>query len=198
METLSSFHSDPFLQFTRWFNEAAAAQIKNPDAMTLATAKRDGTPSARVVLFKGLNAQGLRFFTNYQSRKAEDILENPKAALVFYWSEQDRQVRVEGHLEKLSSSESDQYWATRPKGSRIGALASPQSTEVLSRKELEERFEQITREYEGKEIPRPEHWGGYCLIPHRFEFWFAGDFRLHDRICYVKENLGWKIIRLAP
>lgn len=198
MMTRKDFDSDPLRQFQKWFQDAVQTQMKNPDAMTLATATPNGIPSARIVLYKGTNAKGIRFFTNYQSRKGEELLKNPYAALVFYWPGLDRQVRIEGVVEVLSPEESSEYWLSRPRESRISALASPQSSPVPNRQTLENRVTDLTAQFEGKEVTRPDHWGGYCLIPNRIEFWFAGDFRLHDRFCYIKKGQEWELIQLAP
>jgi pyridoxamine 5'-phosphate oxidase len=198
MMTRKDFDSDPLRQFKKWYDDAVQARIKNPDAMTLATATPDGTPSARIVLYKGLNSKGIRFFTNFQSRKSEELLKNPKAALVFYWPALDRQVRIEGSVERLPAEDSTAYWLSRPRESRLSALASPQSTPIPNRETLENRVAELTLQYEGEEIPRPEHWGGFCLIPHQVEFWFSGDFRLHDRFCYTKKGQLWDLIQLAP
>jgi pyridoxamine 5'-phosphate oxidase len=198
MMTTADFDPNPWVQFSKWYDQAAQAHIKNPDAMTLATATLDGTPSARIVLYKGLNSKGLRFFTNYQSRKSEELLQNPKAALVFYWSTLDRQIRIEGKIEVLSSRESDEYWNSRPRASRLSAIASPQSTPISNRQVIENQIQELTTQYQNQEIPRPENWGGFCLIPNRFEFWFAGNHRFHDRFCYLKKNTHWEMIQLAP
>lgn len=198
MITLKTLDPNPSNELLKWYQDAIHAQIKNPDAMTLATATVDGTPSARIVLFKGLNTQGIRFFTNYQSRKGHELQTNPQAALVFYWSALDRQVRIEGQVEPLSAAESDQYWLSRPRESRLSALASPQSTPIPSRDVLEEKITHLTKQFQDQEIPRPAHWGGFCLIPQRFEFWVAGDYRFHDRFCYQRKSGNWEISQLAP
>ncbi len=193
-----NFHPHPFEQFQLWYQEAVSQKLKYPDAMTLATCTPDGFPSARMVLFKGLNTRGLRFFTNYESRKGQELLQNPRAALVFYWSIFDRQVRVEGTIEKTTEAESNEYWNSRPRGSCISALSSAQSQEVASRDELEKRFFELERKFAEQPIPRPIHWGGFCLVPHRFEFWMEGAHRLHDRICYERVGTAWNMKRLAP
>jgi pyridoxamine 5'-phosphate oxidase len=195
---ISELNPDPFQQFLAWYGDAVAAKIKNPDAMALATASSQGIPSARMVLYKGLNEKGLRFFTNYQSRKARELKANPRASVVFYWPALDRQVRVEGKIVVLAESESNVYWRSRARESQIGGVASKQSTVIAGRAELEERLEAIAQKYEGKEIPRPKNWGGYCIIPERFEFWHAGDFRIHDRFHYLKKNKQWRIEQLSP
>ena len=190
--------TDPFEQFQTWFRDATERQLKYPEAMTLATSTSDGIPSARMVLFKGLNSRGICFYTNFESRKAQELLENPRAALVFYWSALDRQIRIEGGIEKVTEQESDDYWNSRPRDSRISALSSEQSQEVKSREELESRFFTLQKKYEDQPIPRPPHWGGFCLVPQRFEFWMEGAHRLHDRFCYTRIDNTWKITRLSP
>lgn len=189
----------PARQFDKWFNEAVAAGIHEPNAMTLATATHDGRPSARIVLLKGYNADGFKFYTNYLSRKGKELTKNPLASLVFFWGELERQVRIEGTIEKLSKEDSEAYFHTRPKGSQIGAVASPQSQEIDDRKALEARFEQLNAEYAEKDVPKPSYWGGYILKPRVVEFWQGRRSRLHDRIVYKKvDNKNWKKVRLAP
>ena len=189
---------NPFKQFQEWYQEAEKSPIKLPDAMTLATASRKGVPSARIVLYKGTNKKGICFFTNYKSRKSLELIQNPKAALVFYWPSLDRQIRIEGKIEIVSAEESDTYWSSRPRESQISAMASHQSAKISSRSVLEKRFQMLTQKFENKEIPRPQNWGGFCLIPHRFEFWIAGDHRLHDRFCYIKKSGKWSLTQLSP
>lgn len=192
-------HRNPFHEFTRWYDLALESQFKNPDAMTLATATRGGIPSARIVLFKGLDKKGIRFFTNYKSRKAKELQTNPRGALIFYWASLDRQIRIEGKIEKLSSKDSDQYWKTRPRESKIGAWASPQSRPIPNRQYLEHELDRLTSKWaDQQDIPRPPHWGGFRLIPHRFEFWTAKDARLHERVEYQKTPHGWTITLLGP
>ena len=189
----------PFPFFARWFADAAAANISDPEAMTLATARPDGAPSARIVLLRGFSAAGFDFYTNYLSRKGTELAQNPRAALVFFWPALQRQVRVEGRVEKLSAQESDAYFQKRPFGHRLGALASPQSQPVPGRTFLEERMQELVAEYEGQEVPRPEHWGGYRVVPEVIEFWQGRANRLHDRLRYRRgENDAWIIDRLAP
>ncbi len=202
--------NDPFDQFKKWFEEAIKSEILEPNAMTLATATTDGKPSARIVLLKGIDNQGFVFFTNYESKKGKEMAANPNAALCFCWLELQRQIRIEGTIEKIAEADSDAYFQSRPVGSRIGAWASPQSQVIDSRAVIEEnenvykkQFHVIARDEatEGGsdiEIPRPAHWGGYVLKPTMIEFWQGRSSRLHDRICYVFENGAWKIERLAP
>jgi pyridoxamine 5'-phosphate oxidase len=191
--------SDPLLQFDTWFQEAVTAQILEPNAMTLATVS-DGKPSARVVLLKGLNTEGFVFFTNYNSRKGMELAENPHAALCFNWLDLQRQVRIEGMVQKISAADSDAYFQSRPFGSRIGAWASPQSQIIENRSILEENLAELTEKYKNTEgVSRPPHWGGYVLSPNLIEFWQGRSSRLHDRICYKKtENGAWEMVRLAP
>ncbi len=189
---------DPFLQFSRWFQEALNAGFTEPNAMTLATADADGRPSARIVLLKGYDERGFTFYSNYQSRKGRELAENPRAALLFHWVELQRQVRIEGHVEKASAEESDEYYASRPIGSRIGAWASPQSSVLAHREELEAKLAELAGRY-GDDPPRPPHWGGYRLVPDMLELWQGRPSRLHDRLRYSREGLGlWRIERLAP
>jgi pyridoxamine 5'-phosphate oxidase len=189
---------DPVVQFDKWFAEALAAQIPEPNAMTLATVDADGQPSARIVLIKGMDARGVVFFTNYDSRKGRALASEPRAALLFHWIELERQVRLEGVVEKTSEAESDAYFASRPLGSRLGAWSSPQSAVVAGRAELEAR-EARMRERFGDAPSRPPHWGGYRLKPAMFEFWQGRESRMHDRIRYCRTaSDDWKIERLAP
>jgi pyridoxamine 5'-phosphate oxidase len=192
-------HPHPFPQFETWFQEARDAQILEPNAMVLATVA-DGKPSARVVLLKGLTTEGFVFFTNYTSRKGMELADNPHAALCFNWLDLQRQVRIEGVIEKISEADSDAYFNSRPFGSRIGAWASPQSQIIPNRSILEENLVEYTKKYQNTEgVPRPSHWGGYVLLPTLIEFWQGRSSRLHDRICYTKkENEGWEMVRLAP
>jgi pyridoxamine 5'-phosphate oxidase len=188
---------DPMKQFGVWMVEAIHAQVPEPTAMTLATAGKDGRPSARIVLLKGVDPRGFVFYTNYASRKGRDLASNPVAALVFMWKELERQVRIEGTVEKVTSEESAAYFATRPLGSRIGAWASPQSEPIESRAWLEKRWAELTREH-GEDPPLPPHWGGYRVKPDCIEFWQGRLSRLHDRIAYTRLDKGWKVARLAP
>ena len=189
---------DPIKQFQTWLNDAFEAGLPLPEAMTLATATPDGKPSARMVLLKQVDHDGFVFYTNYNSDKAEQLDENPYAALVFYWAKLDRQVRVEGSISRTSREESLAYFATRPRESQIGAWASEQSEVISSRAELEQRAEELEKQYRDREIECPEHWGGYRLKPERIEFWKSRIGRLHDRILYQREGDAWTITRLAP
>jgi pyridoxamine 5'-phosphate oxidase len=189
---------DPFLQFTRWWKEAVGSDITEVNAMTLATCNKEGMPSARTVLLKDYDKSGFVFFSNYESRKAKDIDENPQASLLFFWKELERQVRIEGRIEKVDATESDSYFHSRPEGSRIGAWASPQSRVVSSRDVIEENVRRYQAAFEQAPIPRPPHWGGYRVIPVHIEFWQGRPSRLHDRILYSLEAESWKISRLAP
>ena len=189
---------DPINQFKLWFDDAVASGMKLPEAMTLATATPGGTPSARVVLLKSVDADGFVFYTNYRSDKARDLEANPTAALVFYWSQFDRQVRVQGRVERVTAEESQAYFNTRPRESQIGAWASPQSEVIENRETLEARVAALEQLYCDREIDCPEHWGGYRVKPTRIEFWKGRLGRLHDRIVYERAADGWKIARLAP
>jgi len=190
---------EPIKQFRDWFDNALASGSRLPESMTLATATKDGQPSARVVLLKDVDERGFVFYTNYRSAKAKELDENPRAALVFYWLGLDRQVRVEGTVERVSDEESDEYFKTRPHESQIGALASPQSEVIHSREVLEKNFRDLDELYRDRSIDRPAHWGGYRLKPERVEFWQNRASRLHDRILYEREADGsWTISRLAP
>lgn len=189
---------DPIKQFQAWLNDAIAAQLPLPEAMTLATATPEGKPSARMVLLKQVDDDGFVFFTNYNSAKAEQLDANPHAALVFYWSRLDRQVRVEGSVVRTSAQESRDYFRTRPRESQIGAWASAQSEVVSGREALEQRARELEALYSDREVDWPEHWGGYRLRPERIEFWKNRIGRLHDRILYERDADGWSISRLAP
>lgn len=195
---------DPLRQFRAWLDEAVAADLLEPTAMTLATADAAGRPAARMVLLKELDARGFVFFTNYDSRKGRELAANPRAALLFWWAALERQVRIEGAVERTSREASEAYFRSRPRGSRLGALASPQSRPLASREELEARVAELAASYpegdgDGREIPRPEHWGGYRLVPDALEFWQGRDDRLHDRVLYRQDPEGtWTRTRLAP
>lgn len=190
--------ADPYVQFGKWFSEALKAEVPLPNAMTLATNSQDHSPSARIVLLKGFDQHGFVFFTNYDSRKGRELAGDNRAALVFFWSELERQVRIEGTVTKVDAAESDEYYATRPLGSRLGAWASPQSQVLPDRATLERQMEEATRRH-GDRPARPPHWGGYRLKPSQLEFWQGRTSRLHDRLNYVAlPGGGWKIQRLAP
>ena len=186
-------------QFEKWWNEAVSSKIDEVNAMTLATASIDGLPSARIVLLKEVNDKGFVFFTNYESYKAQQLAENPKACLVFFWKELERQVRITGLIEKISGQKSDEYFQSRPESSRIGAWVSPQSRVIENRNWLDERFNELLNKMKGNPTTRPPHWGGYIVKPVVIEFWQGRPNRLHDRLQYTLEESGtWKIERLAP
>jgi pyridoxamine 5'-phosphate oxidase len=192
-------HYDPVQQFRTWFDLACSLPLPQAEAMTLATSTPDGTPSARVVLLRGFDELGFVFFTNYESRKGRELASNPRAALVFFWSEIDRQVRVEGEVERTSARESDAYFAGRPLGSQLSAWISDQSEAVDSREVLEQNLREIRQKYPNGKVPRPPHWGGFRLVPHTIEFWQGRPDRLHDRLCYQRQaDGGWQLKRLAP
>ena len=192
-------NSDPIHQFSAWWNEALKSNIEEANAMTLATASSDGLPSARIVLLKDFDGKGFVFYTNYNSFKGQQLAENPRGCLVFFWKELERQVRITGVIAKTSSTESDEYFNIRPEGSRIGAIASPQSQVIPSRDWLEKEVERLMQNLASNTIERPSHWGGYRLMPAIIEFWQGRSNRLHDRIQYTLEEDGsWKIERLAP
>ena len=218
----SDLEPDPIAQFKKWFDQASGragqragaevlhqalqgaaaglgAEPMDLTAMTLATADKEGRPSARVVLLKGVDQRGFVFYTNYDSRKGQELAENPQAALVFYWSDQERQVCIAGEVSKLPPAESDAYFKTRPRGSRLAAWASQQSAVVRDRAALEEKWKQMEAQYAGQEVPRPPFWGGYLLSPARIEFWQGRPNRLHDRFCYTRQpDKTWLIERLSP
>jgi pyridoxamine 5'-phosphate oxidase len=194
----SDVAADPILQFQKWFSDAVKAQLYEPNVMTLATADSDGKPSARIVLLKGFDEHGFVFYTNYESKKAHDLVENPQAALVFFWAELERQVRIEGIVSKVDPEVSEAYFHSRPIGSQIGAIASPQSSVITDRSILEDKVAALSKQYEGREIPKPDNWGGYLIEPKHIEFWQGRSSRLHDRISYDFVEGSWKINRLAP
>lgn len=185
--------ADPLEQFRRWF--AAAGE---DDRMALATAAPDGSPSVRMVLLKGADEQGFVFFTGYGSRKGGELDANPRAALLFHWAPLGRQVRVEGPVERVSAEESDAYFATRPRGAQLAATASRQGRVLVNRAQLDETVADLEREHAGRDVPRPEHWGGYRLSPETYEFWQHRDDRLHDRLRYTRGGEGWRLERLSP
>ena len=200
-ETLleNDVEQNPVQQFKKWWDQAIASEILEPNAMTLATASSDGLPAARIVLLKDFDEKGFVFYTNYKSYKATQLAENPKACLVFHWKELERQVRIVGLVEKAPAEESDAYFASRPVGSRIGAWASPQSSVIQNREWIEAEFEKRKEQFADGNVPRPPHWGGYVVKPVIVEFWQGRFSRLHDRIQYtLQENGEWKIERLAP
>lgn len=185
-------------QFRAWFEEMVNAGLVEPNAMTLATATPDGEPSARIVLLKGYDERGFVFYTNFEGRKARELEANPNCTLAFYWGDLERQIRIEGRAARISSEESDAYFAGRPRGSQLGAWASQQSQTVDSREPLEERLRELEAEYEGRQIPRPPFWGGYRVEPLSIEFWQGRRDRLHDRIVYTRADGRWQIHRLQP
>lgn len=190
---------DPFALFSQWYLAAEASGLPEPSAMTLATATADGYPDARMVLMRGFDERGFHFYSNYQSRKASELMQNARAALVFYWAPFARQVRIEGAVEKLLEAESDAYFNKRPAGHQLGAWASPQSTVIQDRAYLEERLDFLKRQFpDPTAIPRPAHWGGYRVVPHTIEFWQGRENRLHDRLRYRRQGDVWILERLAP
>jgi len=203
--TKSAVDSNPIKQFAKWYKMILKSGIKEPTAMSIATATKKGVPSVRTVLLKGFDESGFLFFTNYKSRKGKELTENPFAEFLFYWRDLQRQVRISGKVEKVSKQESEDYFKSRPLKSKIGAWASKQSEVIPDREYLEKQFKEFTKKYSErsrfagkKNVPLPSYWGGFRLIPERFEFWQGRENRLHDRICYIKKNNKWKIVRLAP
>lgn len=190
--------ADPFTQFGKWWDEATNCLLEEANAMTLATATKQGFPSARVVLLKGFNEEGFIFFTNYNSHKGKELAENPNACLVFFWAALERQVRIEGSVAMINTADSDVYFGSRPQGSQIGAWASPQSDIIAKREIIEENAARYRQQFSSGEVPRPPHWGGYIVKPRLIEFWQGRPSRLHDRIQYSLQHTGWKIERLAP
>lgn len=195
----SDLDPSPFRQFDKWFQQALAAEVLEPNAMTLATSTLDGKPSARVVLLKGFDTSGFVFFTNYESQKGRELSENPHAALVFHWIELERQVRLSGRVSRVSVEESEEYFRSRPAGSQLGAWVSRQSQVVSGRKSLEDKLEELTQQYQTKPVPLPPYWGGYRLAPEMIEFWQGRPNRLHDRLRYtLQPGNSWLIERLSP
>jgi pyridoxamine 5'-phosphate oxidase len=194
----ADLNPDPIGQFQTWFDQAVAAQVPEPNAMTLATATPEGLPSARIVLLKALDPRGFGFYTNYQSHKGQELAANPQAALVFLWHELERQVRIQGAVVQIDAAESDAYFHSRPIGSRLGAWASDQSCVIADRAVLEQREADLKVTYANQDIPRPPHWGGYRVQPRVIEFWQGRSSRLHDRLRYERTDAGWQIDRLSP
>ncbi len=196
--TEATVNKDPFEQFSQWMEEAVKSDLLDANAMVLATSDKKGFPSARVVLLKGIDDKSFVFYTNYESHKGSELSENPNAALLFFWKELERQVRITGRVEKISKDKSEKYFHSRPYDSQIGAFASEQSSVIPNREFLENKFTELRNKYDGKEIPLPEFWGGYKLIPNYFEFWQGRESRLHDRIVYLPVGNSWKTQRLSP
>ncbi|MFN6946068.1 MAG: pyridoxamine 5'-phosphate oxidase [Cytophagaceae bacterium] len=193
----SQTNKNPLLQFDHWLNEALDANVAEATAMIFSTVSSDNRPSSRVLLLKGINDNGLVFFTNYQSRKGQELNNNNAGSITFFWPELERQVRIEGFVEKINVEESEEYFYSRPFDSRIGAYISPQSKEI-SKEELEKRYREAKEKFTEDSLKKPEHWGGYCLVPDYYEFWQGRPGRLHDRICYIKDKDEWAKKRLAP
>ncbi len=195
---LNQLSKEPFDQFTRWYQDAEQAGVKDPYTFYLATSDLDGKPSVRTLFWRGQNPKGYLFFTNYRSRKGVDLTSNPQGAMLFHWPLLERQVRIEGLVERATKEESDHYWAGRPRESQLNSAASSQSRVIESRETLLQEVQNLSQELNGAPVPRPAHWGGFCLVPNRFEFWQADHFRLHERVEYLKSAEGWKIQILAP
>lgn len=199
MFEINSEESNPFLQFEAWIHEAASQMIPEWEAMALATASIDAHPSVRMVLYKGHASQNIFFYTNYDSRKAEDLDSNPFAAATFFWPSVGRQIRIEGRVERTSREQSENYFHSRPRDSQLASMASAQSSVISGRQELEQHFFALKKKYQNEEvIPCPKNWGGYKISPQRFEFWKAGDHRLHDRLCYLLTDKNWQRSWLSP
>jgi pyridoxamine 5'-phosphate oxidase len=193
-----SLAPDPLVEFARWFEEAVKAEARDPNAMTLATSTADGVPSARIILLKGFDERGFVFFTDYRSRKGSELVNNPRAALVFYWPELERQVRITGSTSRTDREESEAYFRSRPKGSRLSAWISHQSQVIQSRQQLDSQIPELERRYPGDDVPLPPYWGGFRLRPDAIEFWQGRTNRLHDRLRYVRDGNEWRIERLSP
>lgn len=193
-----SIAENPFKQFEVWFEEAVNAQLLDPYAMSISSVSYNGQPSTRIVYLRGITEQGFKFYSNYKSQKGEDLLENNKTALNFFWGELERQIRIEGEVEKLSKEESDTYFASRPRESQIGAWASDQSESIKDRKELEDKVAHFENKYKDMDVPRPPHWGGYIVKPNKIEFWQGRPNRLHDRIVFTKNDDSWETSRVSP
>jgi pyridoxamine 5'-phosphate oxidase len=189
---------NPFEQFEMWLEEAIAEAVDEPNAMVLTTAASNGKTSARIVLLRGFDQKGFVFYTNYDSRKGREIAQNPNASLLFFWAKLERQIRIEGVISKIDRRQTEEYFASRPRESQIGAWASLQSDVIAERSELEDKIAALEKQFEGKEVPCPENWGGYVLQPDLFEFWQGRKSRLHDRLCYTKIKSNWNIERLSP
>jgi len=194
----ATFSPDPIVQFQRWFDAARDSGLRQPEAMALATATPDGRPAVRMVLLKGVDARGFRFFTHYDSRKGREITANRRVALVLHWERLGRQVRIEGEAAEIPAAESNEYFLTRPPGSRLAAAASPQSEPIHSRADLEARVSRLRELHPDGQVPRPSRWGGYRVRADAIEFWQQGADRMHDRLCYRRTGDGWTIVRLAP
>lgn len=201
----SDLHPDPYIQFSQWMDQAHTAQVNDPTAMTLATVDSEGRPHSRIVLLKGFDSEGAVFYTHYDSAKGQEISSNPHAALLFFWPELDRQIRLEGRLTKLATARSDAYFQSRPRDSQLAAYISHQSQKIADRDTLENRLSQAKKDLENQPVPRPEHWGGYAMTPIQFEFWQGRPNRLHDRFQYTlgresnnEEHQAWQISRLSP
>lgn len=194
----SELDPDPFRQFAAWYRFAKCARVYMENATAVATSSPDGRPSVRMMLMKGHDARGFTFFTNYESRKGHELDANPRASFVLHWVDLHRQVRAEGCVEKLTAAESDAYFQTRPRGSRIGAWASKQSSVISDRDLLEKKCGELEKKYEGQPVPLPPFWGGFRIVPDRIEFWQGRAYRLHDRLCYVRQGDGWRVERLSP
>ncbi len=196
--TENRIDSNPFMQFTYWFDELLKTDFISPNAMILATSSKKGIPSVRTVLLKNFDENGFVFYTNYESRKARELFENPNAEILFLWLELERQIRISGSVEKISPKESEDYFHSRPTDSQIGAWASKQSSVIPDREFLEKKYKEFSEKFKNETIPLPPFWGGFRLIPNEFEFWQGRESRLHDRICYRKKNDEWEIVRLSP